>query len=143
MAVVLVDTAGIRLEGAGEIEKLGIERSQSEVRKADIVLALFDSSRPLDGEDFAILATIKERATICVATKSDLSKAWSDEGFAGYRIAEMGFVRVSSLARDSLLGLEKTIVEMLKDKGNDSESKGGSGDPACGMRKNYGWQEKH
>lgn len=37
---VLVDTAGLRDEGAGEIEQIGIGRARSEIEKADIVLWL-------------------------------------------------------------------------------------------------------
>ncbi len=37
---VLVDTAGLRDEGAGEIERIGIDRARMEVARADIVLWL-------------------------------------------------------------------------------------------------------
>jgi tRNA modification GTPase len=37
---VFVDTAGLRREGAGEIEAIGIDRAQRELEKADIVLWL-------------------------------------------------------------------------------------------------------
>ena len=41
VAVVLVDTAGLR-EAADEVEKLGIARTQAELERADVVLAVHD-----------------------------------------------------------------------------------------------------
>src|SRR5262249_11358909 len=46
-----VDTAGIRHEGAGVVEKLGIERSYQAMADADLTLVVVDSSAPLTGED--------------------------------------------------------------------------------------------
>ena len=42
VAVILVDTAGLR-ESADEVEKLGIARTQSEIARADVVLAVHDA----------------------------------------------------------------------------------------------------
>jgi tRNA modification GTPase len=72
----IVDTAGIR-EAGDEIERIGIERSLDAIRESDVVIALFDSSRPLDSEDYAILDLMaehdKERTFITVLNKSDLT----------------------------------------------------------------------
>ena len=43
VAVVVVDTAGLR-ESADELEKLGIARTQSELERADVVLAVHDAT---------------------------------------------------------------------------------------------------
>jgi tRNA modification GTPase len=40
----IIDTAGIR-EGGDEVERIGIERTWGEVRKADVILHLLDASR--------------------------------------------------------------------------------------------------
>ena len=72
----LVDTAGIR-ESEDTIEKIGIERSMSSVEDADVLIALFDGSRPFDEEDAKILSIIEEvedTHVIVVINKSDLEK---------------------------------------------------------------------
>src|SRR5206468_934752 len=43
VAVTLVDTAGLR-ESADELEKLGMARTQSELERADVVLAVQDAT---------------------------------------------------------------------------------------------------
>ena len=71
--VKIVDTAGIR-EGREEIEKIGIERSIKSSHESDIILAVFDLSRPLDDEDEKIISLLKElkdKDIIVVYNKSD------------------------------------------------------------------------
>ena len=46
---VLVDTAGLREEGAGDIERIGIERALDELGRADIVLWLGEEGSGPDG----------------------------------------------------------------------------------------------
>ncbi len=71
----IVDTAGIR-EAGDEIERIGIERSMAAVEESDIVIVLFDGSRPADDEDSAILELIRghrgDREFIVVVNKADL-----------------------------------------------------------------------
>jgi tRNA modification GTPase len=74
----IVDTAGIR-EADDTIEKIGIQRSLEAIKQSDIVIALYDASRPFDAEDEAISALIKEHAkekrVIYVKNKIDLPQA--------------------------------------------------------------------
>jgi len=71
----MVDTAGIR-DANDEIERIGIERSIEAIEASDIVLALFDNSRPFDEEDEKILSLIKEhkeeKSFITLLNKTDL-----------------------------------------------------------------------
>ncbi len=71
--VKIVDTAGIR-EGREEIEKIGIERSIKSSYESDIILAIFDLSRPLDDEDekiISLLEELKDKDIIVIYNKSD------------------------------------------------------------------------
>jgi tRNA modification GTPase len=77
----IVDTAGIR-EASDEIERIGIERSVEAIDESDIVVALFDNSRPFDNEDAQILETLRsnaaEKEVIFIKNKIDLPTAFED-----------------------------------------------------------------
>jgi len=69
----MIDTAGIR-EAGDSIEKIGVERTLQSLREADIIIALFDLSRPWDTEDEKILEILeeeREKERIVVLNKSD------------------------------------------------------------------------
>ena len=69
----IVDTAGIR-EANDEIEKIGIEKSINACGEADIIIALFDGSRPFDEEDKKIQDIVQnsKKEVIIILNKSDL-----------------------------------------------------------------------
>ena len=69
----MIDTAGIR-ESEDKIEKIGIEKSKKAAQSSDIILAIFDVSKPLNKEDFEIINFIKNKKTIIVLNKIDLKK---------------------------------------------------------------------
>lgn len=69
----ILDTAGIR-ESDNEIEKLGIERTKSAIRAADIVLYIMDMSQPETQEERQLDALLKDKKTIRVSNKSDIGK---------------------------------------------------------------------
>ena len=68
----LCDTAGIR-ESRDAVEQIGVERAKEEIATAELILAVFDNSRPLDEEDIAIIDDIKKTnaAKIAVINKND------------------------------------------------------------------------
>ena len=72
----LIDTAGIR-DARDNIEKIGVERSLESVEDADVVIALFDSSRVFDHEDekiVKILDALENKVLIVGLNKSDLEQ---------------------------------------------------------------------
>jgi tRNA modification GTPase len=71
----IMDTAGIR-EVSDLAEKEGVRRSLQSIENADLVLALFDQSLPLQEEDFEVVEKLKDRNAIYVLNKSDLSLAF-------------------------------------------------------------------
>ena len=54
----LIDTAGIR-DAKDEVEKIGISKSREIAKEADLVIAIFDSSKELSKEDMEILEIAK------------------------------------------------------------------------------------
>lgn len=70
----LIDTAGIRTS-TDMIESKGIELSLQALKEANIVLVIFDSSRPLDSEDNQVLdalsANKKDKKILAIFNKND------------------------------------------------------------------------
>ncbi|MGH9487793.1 MAG: tRNA uridine-5-carboxymethylaminomethyl(34) synthesis GTPase MnmE [Terriglobales bacterium] len=80
--VQLVDTAGIR-DPEGEAEQIGIQKSWEAAADADLVLAVFDTSRAPDGDDAALLVRLAEMPqAVRVRNKCDLpaARGWEQEG---------------------------------------------------------------
>ena len=73
----LIDTAGIR-DAKDEVEKIGIKKSKEIANDADLVIAIFDSSRDLTKEDIEILDIIKNKKSIILLNKSDLNSVLTE-----------------------------------------------------------------
>ncbi len=72
LRVTLVDTAGLR-DTDDLVEREGVSRARQAVAVADLVLRVEDRSRPRQRQD------VLSNKELCVANKSDLPAAWSDE----------------------------------------------------------------
>ena len=121
-AITLLDTAGIRT-GRDEVERLGIERSHVALGNADLVLAVFDSSRPLDHEDLAVARLCAGRAGVALLNKADLPQI---SGVAELRAAgiTMPILAISALIGDGLPALRDELaraVDALGAPGGASE----------------------
>ncbi len=106
----LCDTAGIR-ESNDEVERLGIERSIGKLNEAELILAVFDGSSPLDELDREVIERISEAdaEVIAVINKSDIR---SDFDF------EIPFkaVTVSALDGSGFDALKKLISDLYVDE---------------------------
>ena len=69
----LADTAGIH-DTADTVEKLGVARSLKAAEQAELVIAVFDGSRPFDEDDKALAETLRALScpVIAVSNKADL-----------------------------------------------------------------------
>lgn len=70
--LLLADTAGIR-DSDDTIERLGIERSREEMNRSELILAVFDGTKPFSREDEEIVELLRDVCdrTIAVVNKSD------------------------------------------------------------------------
>jgi tRNA modification GTPase len=75
-ALVLNDTAGVR-ESADAVERIGIERTMRSARDADLLIAMFDSSRPLESADLDVIRLTDNRPGLAILNKRDLPAAIS------------------------------------------------------------------
>lgn len=69
----LVDTAGIR-DTEDFVEKIGVKKAIKLAEDADLIIAIFDSSKKLEEEDLKVLDIIKNRKSIVLLNKCDLSQ---------------------------------------------------------------------
>lgn len=68
----LIDTAGLR-QSSDPIERMGVQRSQTAMEQAALILYLHDSTRPLSPEDVQLLTDAAAHApTLLVHSKCDL-----------------------------------------------------------------------
>ena len=74
----LIDTAGIR-EAKDEVEKIGINKSREIAEDADLIIAIFDSSKELTKEDEEILEIAKNKKSIILLNKVDLESKIKEE----------------------------------------------------------------
>ena len=96
IALKLIDTAGIR-EAKDSVEKIGIQKSIEEANDADLIIAIFDSSKELDEEDYEILKLIKNKKSIILLNKNDLKNV----------------LKISALNKTGLEELYNKITEMF------------------------------
>ena len=68
-----LDTAGIR-DGAGKVEKIGIERSLNAIESADIILFLTDSTVPVSEDERKIASLTRGKKTVFLQNKTDEEK---------------------------------------------------------------------
>ena len=74
----LADTAGLR-DTEDEVERIGVSIAKERIEGADLVLAVFDSSRPLTEEDQELIAQCKGKRCVAVVNKSDLEPAFDPD----------------------------------------------------------------
>lgn len=104
----LVDTAGIR-NAHDEIERIGIERSIAAIENADVVIALFDSSRVVEDEDHAIIDLIEryrdEKPFVSILNKSDLEASFDVSAIEHYNPIRLSCKQDTQVLVDTLSSL--------------------------------------
>lgn len=107
--LLLADTAGIH-QTADEVEKIGIEQALQRLETADLCLGVFDSSVPVTNDDKELINRIKNKATLIVLNKNDLTAA--DNGY--YETLGIPFVKISALTGNGEADLVDAIAKLLK-----------------------------
>ncbi len=69
----LADTAGVR-ETDDIVESIGVDRAVKRLENAELVLAVFDASRPLNDEDRRLIDLCKGKNAIGIVNKTDLDR---------------------------------------------------------------------
>ena len=96
----LTDTAGVR-PTEDTVESMGVERALSAAEDADLLLAVFDLSRPWDDDDERICALAAGHDhTVALANKSDLPAVWDADSLRSR------FERVCEVSAPDGIGLD-------------------------------------
>ena len=107
----LVDTAGIR-ETENEVERIGVVKSKKIASDADLIIAIFDSSKDLTDEDKEILEIIKNKKVIIVLNKIDLESK-IDENNELLKNTSENIVKISALNETGIEEIYEKINEMF------------------------------
>ena len=107
----LIDTAGIR-EAKDEVEKIGIKKSKEIANEADLLIAIFDSSKDFEKDDFEILDIIKEKKVIILLNKIDLETK-IDEKSEILKNFNKNIIKTSVLNKIGIEELYEKINEMF------------------------------
>ncbi len=103
----LIDTAGIR-ETSDEVEKIGVAKSREIAETADLVIAIFDSSKDLTEEDMEILELAKSKKSVIILNKIDLKSKINEETPELKRASDC-IIKISALNK---IGIEKLYDEI-------------------------------
>ena len=109
----IIDTAGIR-ESEDKIEKIGIEKSKKAANDSDIILAIFDISKPLNKEDLDIIQFIKNKPAIVILIKTDLCE--NEETAREISKIKKDILRISVLKKQGIEAIYSKLVEMFNIK---------------------------
>src|SRR5690606_20229071 len=104
----LIDTAGLRTTN-DVIEQMGIIKSYAEAQKADIILLVFDGSRPLSTDELKVYNTIidqYEKKLIIIHNKSDLLQ--KNYSFTNHQI-----IKTSSISKKNISHVEQAIQDKI------------------------------
>ena len=118
----LVDTAGIR-NAKDEVEKIGINKSRDIANEADLVIAIFDSTKELTKEDLEILNIAKNKKSIIILNKIDLETK-IDEDNEKIKQTSDNIIKISALNNIGIEKLYEKISELfnLNEINLDNES---------------------
>ncbi len=118
--LVLQDTAGMR-ETTDEIERIGIGRTLDSIDRADLLIAVFDSTRPLDEDDARVLEVCAGRAGVALLNKRDLASR-IEPGDLRARGLTMPVLRCAAIVPDDASAIRDELeraVETLAQAGAD------------------------
>ncbi len=118
----LIDTAGIR-NAKDEVEKIGINKSRDIANEADLVIAIFDSTKELTKEDLEILNIAKNKKSIIILNKIDLETR-IDENNEKIKQTSDNIIKISALNNIGIEKLYEKISELfnLNEINLDNES---------------------
>lgn len=105
----LADTAGIRRTD-DPVEKAGVSRARARARSAQLVLAVFDASRPWDADDRGLAEEVRGLPCVAVVNKIDLPQKLDKQYIQHYF---KHIVSISAASGEGLESLTRAVLDVL------------------------------
>ena len=105
----IADTAGIR-ETENVVENMGVSLAKRRLERAELVLAVFDTSVPLNSDDLDIIEQCKAKKSVAILNKADLPAT------ADREVIENAFAFTVELSASTGAGrekLEQAVAEIM------------------------------
>lgn len=107
----LSDTAGLR-DTDDTVEKIGVDRARKRLEQCGLLLAVFDNSRELDEDDYALIESAKLVPSIAVINKTDLDNKLDIE-YISKNIKYIVYISaISGNGRDELTKAVEKLQEL-------------------------------
>lgn len=103
----IMDTAGIR-NTTDQVEQIGVEKSLSFIKKADLVIVVLNGHEELTQEDKEIIEKTKGKTTIIVINKNDLEEKIDQEKLKDYIL-----VSTNTNSDEGIKELKDKIIELF------------------------------
>lgn len=113
ISINIIDTAGIR-NTEDLVESIGVEKSKKMAKEADLVIGVFDVSKPLEDEDYEIIELLKVKKSIILLNKIDL-EIKLDINYIKNLFSEKNLIDTSITEDRGLKKLEDSIINMFFD----------------------------
>jgi len=113
----LYDTAGIRITD-DIIESIGVNNAYKKINDVDLIFVIFDSSKKLCDDDFKIIDQVKNKKTIAIINKIDISNDFNKD------ILKENFKYIIEISAKDNLGienLEQILEEMFLNEEIDAD----------------------
>lgn len=104
----IIDTAGIR-NTEDVIEKIGVDKARENVKKADLILYVIDSSRELDKNDEDIFQMVFDKKVVILLNKADLNTVVDKDNVRQAFISHIFDENEFNLAKSDIESLIKNI----------------------------------
>jgi tRNA modification GTPase len=112
--LVLVDTAGIRTKPVDEVERIGVQRSQTALARADVALMVVDGSCQLEAEDWEIEGLVRGKPALLIVNKNDLLSR-QEARISPDFLSSVPRVYISALTNQGIDELETAIIDLVMD----------------------------